>query len=126
MNEADRDAALLRYVQQSVARIEEYTRGGRDALLTESIVQDAVLRRLETLADAASRLSEPIKARHPDIRWRAIQGFRNVAAHAYLELDLERVWTTIQAHLPALKAVVEQEIERISTGPPTESDSAGR
>src|SRR5262245_8331465 len=43
------------------------------------MVQDAVRRRLETLADAAHRLSDELEARHPEIRWRAVYGFRNKA-----------------------------------------------
>jgi uncharacterized protein with HEPN domain len=108
----NRDEALLRYIQESIARIEAYTQAGRDAFLAETVLQDAVLRRLETLADAAGRLSEPLKARHPALPWRSIAGFRNVAAHGYLEVDMGRVWTTVRADLPALKAAVEVELEQ--------------
>jgi uncharacterized protein with HEPN domain len=90
----------------------QYTRGSRDAFFGEPVTQDAVLRRMETLADAAGRLSSELKARHPSIPWREIYGFRNVAAHAYLVIDLERVWETIELHLPALKAAVDEELER--------------
>lgn len=90
----------------------QYARGSRDAFFTEQVVQDAVLRRMETLADAAGRLSSELKGRHPNITWREIYGFRNVAAHAYLEMDLERVWETIELHLPALKEAVDEELER--------------
>jgi uncharacterized protein with HEPN domain len=107
-----RNLDLLLYIQQSIARIEGYTLDGRDAFLSQNVLQDAVLRRLETLADAAGRLSPALKARHPHIPWRDISGFRNVAAHGYLELDVTRVWTTVQAHLPALKAAVEEELHQ--------------
>ena len=76
------------------------------------MMQDAVIRRLETLADAASRLSDSIKARHPQVPCREIHGFRNVAAHGYLELDLVRVWNTVEVYLPALKATVRDELGR--------------
>jgi uncharacterized protein with HEPN domain len=108
-----RQRALLFYIQESITRVENYCRLGRDDFLQDSRTHDAVLRRLETLADAANQLSDDLKARHPSIRWRAIYGFRNVAAHAYLELELPLVWDTIEAHLPALKSVVEEEIARL-------------
>lgn len=110
MSSVERDGDLLRYIQESIARIERYTYGGREAFFAEPMVQDAVLRRLETLADAASHLSGELKARHPELRWRAIYGFRNVAAHGYLDLDLARVWDTVAAHLPALETVVDEEL----------------
>jgi uncharacterized protein with HEPN domain len=80
------------------------------------MVQDAVLRRLETLADAARRLSDELKTRHPQIPWRAIYGFRNIAAHGYLLIDLARVWTTVQDYLPVLQSVVSDELRRFNPG----------
>ena len=117
MKDAERDRELLAYIQESISRVEEYARGGPQVFLQEPMVQDAVLRRMETLADAASRLSDTLKTRHPTIRWRAIYGFRNVAAHAYASIDLERVWQTVNDHLPALKTVVEQELGRTKRDP---------
>ncbi len=70
MTEAERERQRLQYISDSIAKIEQYTQGGKEEFLRDSMVQDAVLRRLETLADAASKLSEPLKARHPDIPWR--------------------------------------------------------
>ncbi|HEV8634036.1 MAG TPA: HepT-like ribonuclease domain-containing protein [Chloroflexota bacterium] len=90
----------------------QYTRGGRAAFVGEPMVQDAVPRRLETLADAAQRLSDPLKARHPEIRWRAIYGFRNIAAHAYRELQLDPVGEIVEVHPPILKEAVEEELGR--------------
>jgi len=105
-----REQARLRYIRQSIARIEEYTRGGRQAFLREPIVQDAVLRRLETLADAVGKLSDAVKARHPEIPWRQVYGFRNIAAHAYEDIDLARVWEIVADYLPALKPVIDREL----------------
>ena len=105
-----RDYDLLAYIQESIARIDQYQSGGKEAFLDQPIVQDAILRRLETLANAASHLSDNLKARHSEIPWRAIYGFRNVAAHGYLELDIGRVWNTIELHLPVLKLAVIAEL----------------
>ncbi len=70
MSEAERERQRLEYITDSIAKIERYTRGGKEEFLRDPMVQDAVLRRLETLSDVASKLSEPLKARHPDIPWR--------------------------------------------------------
>jgi len=107
-----REPELLLYIQVSIARIERYRAGGRVVFLAETMVQDAILWRLQTLADAASHLSTELKARHPEIRWRAIYGFRNVAAHGNVELDLDRVWEVTEVHLPPLRNVVDEEIRR--------------
>lgn len=75
------------------------------------MVQDAVLRRLETLTDATGKLPDPIKARHAMVPWRQVQGFRNIAAHAYEEIGLIRVWEIVESYLPILKSVVDRELK---------------
>jgi uncharacterized protein with HEPN domain len=104
------DERFLTYIRESIARVHEYARGGRESFLHEPMVQDAILRRLETVADAAGRLTPDLKARHPDTRWRAITGFRNIAAHAYMDVQADLVWEIIQEHLPALASVVDEEL----------------
>lgn len=116
MTDPEREEDLLRYVAESISLITQYTIGGEEVFLTETLVQDAVLRRLETLADAARHLSDELKARHPGIPWRQIYGFRNVAAHGYIALDPSRVWLTVQQYLPPLHAVVTEELGRIEGG----------
>jgi len=53
------------------------------------------------------RLSEPLKAKHPEIDWRTISAFRNVVVHDYLGIDLDQVWDIVQDNLPGLKHSVE-------------------
>jgi uncharacterized protein with HEPN domain len=109
-----RDEDLLRYISDSIARVEQYTQSGREAFLAGPVYQDAVVRRLETLADAAGRLTPALKARHPEIPWRDISGFRNVVAHGYPELDLGRIWRTVEVYIPAFKAVVDADLDSSS------------
>ena len=104
------DRRYLVYIRDAISLIETRTRAGRAAFLCDLDIQDAVLWRLQTLAEATGKLSESVKRRHPQIRWRAIYGFRNIAAHAYLDLHLEQVWEIVDVHLPALKAVIDQEL----------------
>lgn len=111
MTDRERDETLLDYIAQSIALINRYTGGGERDFLSEPMVQDAVLRRLETLADAARHLSPSLTERYPDIPWRAIFGFRNVAAHGYLALDPSRVWVVVRDYLPALQSVVQEELQ---------------
>ena len=106
----ERDHRYLTYIREAITLIEARTRLGRDVFLRDVDVQDAVLWRLETLTEASGKLSQSLKDRYPTMRWRAIYGFRNIAAHGYLELRLDRVWEIIELHLPALKAVVDDEL----------------
>jgi uncharacterized protein with HEPN domain len=109
------DAVYLRHIAESIELIEQYLAGADGApseqlFLHDLRTQDAVLRRLETLADAAGHLSDALKARHPHVPWRQIVAFRNVLAHAYTTIRLDRVWEAITADLQALKTAVASEL----------------
>lgn len=113
-----RDRRYLTFIRDSIGLIDDYVRdGGENAFKNQPLVQDAVLRRLETLAEATGRLSQDLKNRNPDIPWRAVAGFRNIAAHAYLELAVDRVWEIVERYLPPLLSVVSAELARTATPP---------
>ena|SRR5947209_15439737 len=105
------DANYLSYIRDSIQLLEERAAFGFDVFLHDDILQDAVLRRLETLADACGQLSPELKSRHPEILWRDIIDFRNRVAHGYLHVDLEIVWRIIVIDIPALKVVVAEELD---------------
>jgi uncharacterized protein with HEPN domain len=111
VNDREREQERLRYISKSIALVQQYTRGNRDVFEGELLVQDAVLRRLETLADAASKVSDALKHRHPEVPWRQVYDFRNIAAHAYEFVKLDRVWEIVVNHLPVLKNAVDQELD---------------
>jgi uncharacterized protein with HEPN domain len=102
----------LRYIRESIDRVEQYTRDGEADFIADVQTQDAVLRRMETLADAAAHLSDALKARHPAIAWRQVSDFRNVLAHGYTEIRLDQVWHAVTHDLPALAAAVDAELAR--------------
>lgn len=109
------DSVYLQYIAESIGLVDQYLVGAdgalsQDLFLTDPRTQDAVLRRAETLADAASHLSDALKARHPEIGWRQISDFRNALAHGYADVRLDLVWRAIVADLPALKAVIDDEL----------------
>ncbi len=109
------DGVYLGHIAESIDLVERYLARAEgtldeDLFYGDPRTQDAVLRRMETLADAASHLSEALKARHVGIAWREISDFRNVLAHGYTDIRLDRVWRAIIVDLPALKVVVEEEL----------------
>ena len=108
MNES-RDLAYVEHMLEALDRIDEYVSVGRDEFMSSSLVQDAVIRNLQTMTESSQRLSDKIKQRHTDIDWRAMAGFRNILTHDYLGIDLELIWVTIEKELPALRRVLLEE-----------------
>jgi len=70
----------------------------------------AVTRALEIISEASRRLPDAMKRRHPQIPWSDVAAAGSVYRHDYEDVRQRRVWITVQKDLPALLAVVEQEL----------------
>ena len=70
------------------------------------MLQSAVLQKLSVIGEAAARLSAETWARAPQVPWKEIVGFRNVAVHAYFSVDWRVVYITAMDDLPALQTSV--------------------
>jgi uncharacterized protein with HEPN domain len=69
------DSVYLKHVLRCIARIEEYTAAGRESFFSSPLIQDGVIRNLQTLAESSQRLSESIKESYPDVDWKGWLGF---------------------------------------------------
>jgi uncharacterized protein with HEPN domain len=72
------------------------------------MTQDAVIRNFEIMGEAAKRVPEAYRRRHPEIPWRLMAGFRDVLIHAYEGIDLKRVWRVVRHDLPVVKEAIEK------------------
>jgi uncharacterized protein with HEPN domain len=97
------DGVYLQHVLRCIARIEAYAGAGRETFFSSSLVQDGVIRNLQTLAESGQRLSESVKDTYPEVDWKGLAGFRNVLVHDYLGVDLELVYRVVEQDVPRLK-----------------------
>jgi len=70
--------------------------------LADEMAQDAVIRCVEVIGEAARLVSEDTRRRAPDIPWTLIIGMPNVLAHEYGTVDLEKVYDVVLHDLPEL------------------------
>lgn len=89
-------------MRDCIERVDEYTGLERKRFEDSRLVQDGVIRNLQTLAESSQRLSPDIKATEAQIPWRELSGFRNVIVHDYLGLDLDAIWLVVAQDLPPL------------------------
>src|SRR4030095_4842677 len=75
----------------------------RQAFGDSELVQSAVLQKLMVIGEAAGRVSNDVRERCPSIQWKEIIGFRNIAIHAYFEIEWSIVWTIASSSLPLLR-----------------------
>lgn len=73
-----------------------------DDFSKSALHQSAVIRCLEVIGEAATKVSAEARAAHPEIPWREIAGMRHRLIHAYREVDLEIVWSAARNRLPEL------------------------
>ena len=76
------------------------------------MLQLALVRLIEIVGEAATRVSDAGQKRYPSIPWRKACGMRNRLVHGYDRVDLKVLWDTITDDLPPLIA----ELERILSG----------
>jgi len=72
------------------------------------MIQDAVIRNLQVIGEAAKNLSDATRSRRPDIPWRRVAGLRDVLVHDYMGVDVRGVWRVIECHLPVLHDAVDE------------------
>jgi uncharacterized protein with HEPN domain len=101
----DRD--LLDDILARIHLTTEFVQGDHSRFMQSRLVQEAVIRNLEVIGEAARNISDALCERYPDVPWREIAAFRNFAIHVYWGLKFERVWQIIDEDLPRLKTQVE-------------------
>ena len=71
-------------------------------LENDEILALALVKLIEIVGEAASRISKEYQAEHPQISWSAMIGMRNRLVHAYFDINLKILWQTTQEDLPSL------------------------
>ena len=109
---AEADRALIGHMRKCLSLIAEYAGAERTRFDASRMVQDAVIRNLQVLAESSQRLSDAIKEAEPQVPWRELAGFRNVLVHGYLGIDTAAVWSVIEHDLPDLSAALDRMAQR--------------
>ncbi len=78
----------------------------------DEMVQDAVVRNLGIIGEAARHVPSDVQERYPGIPWAQIRGMRNVVIHEYPEVNLSIIWRTVTRNLPPLAPKLEEILER--------------
>lgn len=105
-----RDLGLyLDDILDCIEKIQLHTSGITEKQFYENVlVEDAVVRRLEIIGEAAKHIPPRIRGRHPNIPWQDIVGMRNRLVHEYFGIQLRRAWKVAQEDLKQLKETILQ------------------
>lgn len=102
----DKDKVYLQHILDEIDKVENFLYGVEEHAFTVTDTTEkhyAVVRSLEIIGEAATKLSPEFRQAHRDIKWGNIIGMRNRIIHEYLDVDYQIVWDTVQQDLPVLK-----------------------
>jgi uncharacterized protein with HEPN domain len=96
---------MLDYSREAVGLLRDRKRADLDVDRTLGL---AILRCVEIVGEAASRVPVDIQGRYPNIPWPQIIGMRNRLVHGYDIVDYDIVWSTVTRDLPPLITALEK------------------
>ena len=104
------DRVRLQHMLDAANEALTFTQGRMRADLdNDRMLVLSLVRELEIIGEAASKVSRETRSQCRAILWQDITGMRNRLIHAYFDVDLDTIWSTVTKDLPVLKA----ELERI-------------
>lgn len=99
----------LRDILHAARLIASYVKGSTEEAFQENTEkQDAIVRRLEIIGEAAVHLSDDTRQAMPELPFRKMRGMRNIVAHDYANVDLRIVWEVATVHVAELRDVLER------------------
>lgn len=94
----------IQHIIDSASQIDEYLQGVDNLEFSKNrLIQDAVVREIEIIGEACSKLEDNFKLSHPNVPWTQITAMRNKLTHEYWDIDLRLVWHTATVETPDLK-----------------------
>jgi uncharacterized protein with HEPN domain len=98
-----RETLYLLDIVEAVEALRRFLFGcSPEGFLADELLRSAVVHKLTIIGEAASRLPREFRLRYPQVMWRDIVDFRNVAVHAYFDLVWPTIWVTATQDAPAL------------------------
>lgn len=100
------DKLYLVHMLERCQRITRFIAPGKEAFMNSEELQDAVIRNIEVIGEAAKRVSLNARSQMPKLEWKSICGMRDVLIHDYIGVDLDEVWNVAAMRIPDLEAAL--------------------
>lgn len=108
------DEVRLRHMLDAARTAARFARQRtRPDLDSDELAMHGLVRLIEIVGEAASRVTPETRAALPTLPWSAIVGMRNRLIHGYYDVDLDLVWATLTDDLPPLITQLETFLRRL-------------
>lgn len=97
------DGVRIRHMIDAAESALRFINGrGRADLDKDEMLAFALVRAVEVIGEAASKVSPEGRAELPSVPWAAVTGMRNRLIHAYFDINHDILWATVEQALPPL------------------------
>ena len=108
-----RDLESLSDIKEAARRIENYIKKtSYRKFLKDTKTQDAVVRNLEIIGEAAKNISDDSKKEYPKIQWKKLAGVRDRLIHQYFGVNYDIIWVIAKEELPEIILQIEEIIKK--------------
>lgn len=100
---------LLKHILDEISFVLNSTQSKlKEEVINDPILSRAIIRSLEVIGEACSKLDSDFKSNYPNVEWRKMSSTRNRLIHDYFGVDYDIVWDIIIAKLPQLDKDVQK------------------
>ena len=108
MRPEDKDLAYLWDMREAANDIVSFVKDVKYVgFIQNRIIRYAVERQLLVIGEASNHVSVKFREAYPKIPWQQMIGLRNILAHEYGEIKVDRIWNAATISVPELlKALI--------------------
>jgi uncharacterized protein with HEPN domain len=112
------DRQRLLDIMEAIENIERYVNAENEPriIADDELIQVWVVHHLQIIGEAASKISESLREKHPEVAWGGMIGMRHVLVHGYFETNTNIVWKAVERDLPILKPQIEEMLKKLDRG----------
>ena len=103
----------IKYILESIQMIKQYTENvSQEEFLKTEQLQDAIIRRLEVIGEAAKKMPDDFRKQYSNVPWRKMAAMRDVMAHDYMTLSMDVIWLTVVNDILPLESEIAEIIKK--------------
>ncbi|MBM3811242.1 MAG: DUF86 domain-containing protein [Acidimicrobiia bacterium] len=115
MNDADR--IRIQHILDAASEVAAFIDGrAAEDLSSDRMLLLALVKEIEIIGEAATQISEELRGSSPEIPWAKIKGMRNRLIHAYSDVNVDLIWSTVVSDLPQLVRALSNVLARNELG----------
>ena len=120
-----KDRERLLDIVEAIERIDKYAARGREAFQQEELIQNWTVHHLQIIGEASRGLSDDFTRQRSEVPWAKMVGMRNILVHRYFGIDLQAVWSVVEADLPVLRSKIVSILREMGDGDMTDGRHEG-